>query len=72
MSELMTYLRIISELCRDQDNVKFRLKERLRLVQSWRADLQQEREPPPHNQENNSWKVLNDKPKVSKCLMMIN
>ena len=26
---------------RDQDNVKFRLRERLRLVQSWRSDLQQ-------------------------------
>eukprot|EP00090_Calanus_glacialis_P008944 TRINITY_DN17261_c0_g1_i2.p1 TRINITY_DN17261_c0_g1~~TRINITY_DN17261_c0_g1_i2.p1 ORF type:complete len:412 (-),score=110.66 TRINITY_DN17261_c0_g1_i2:212-1447(-) len=27
---------------RDQDNVNFRLKERLRLVTSWRSDLQQE------------------------------
>ncbi len=63
MSELMTYFRIISDLCRDQDNVKFRLKERLRLVQSWRADLQQEREPPPHNQWNNSLKVSNNQPK---------
>ena len=29
-------------LFRDQDNVNFRLKERLRLVTSWRSDLQQE------------------------------
>ena len=27
---------------RDQDNVNFQLKERLRLVQSWKCDLQQE------------------------------
>ena len=27
---------------RDQDNVNFQLKERLRLVQAWRCDLQQE------------------------------
>ena len=27
---------------RDQENVNFQLKERLRLVQSWKCDLQQE------------------------------